>query len=333
MAQANETNTEEIAVKLLTYLKAVHHDSTLAYDLPLTQLKGGIETATYQFQLKGDQQVLNRPLVLRLYPEYRGSDDAIWESSVQNALAETGYPTARAFTVCPDKAILGGAFYLMEFLPGQPLWNAPFDTIPTMLGITHAELHQIDPAPLLKSLQAQGLPEGRFRFRTDFFAWLAAAAAGTEFPWARAILDWLIQNRPPTPDRLAICQGDFHPLNILVKEGKVTGVLDWHLSIADPVLDVANTIRLITMIQHLSVPGAESIDWDAFLRKYLDAYRSHLALDLSHIDYYRVVQNLVFLHDNGNMQALRVPSLIQETLAFIHQITGIQITLPETPIS
>jgi aminoglycoside phosphotransferase (APT) family kinase protein len=329
VTQRDENNPDQIAGKLITYLRAVTHDSTLAYDLPLTQLKGGIETKTYHFQLKGGQKELIRPLVLRLYPEYRGSEDAVWESSVQNALAGKGYPVARTYTVCADKAILGGAFYIMEFLPGQFLWTAPFNTIPEILGKTHADLHKMDPEPLVKSLHEQGFAENRFRFRTDFFDALAIAAKGTEFPWTRAMLDWLIQNRPPEPERLAICHGDFHPLNILIKEGKVTGVLDWHVSIADPVLDVANTIRLITMIKHLSVPGAEFIDWATFIQKYLDAYRTQLPLDLTHIDYYRVVQNLVFLYDNGNMQALRVPSLIKESLEFIHKVTGILITLPE----
>jgi aminoglycoside phosphotransferase (APT) family kinase protein len=329
VTQPDEYNPNQIAGKLITYLRAVYNDFTLAYDLPLTQLKGGIETATYQFHLKGGQHELNQPLVLRLYPEYRGSDDAVWESSVQNALAKKEYPVARTYKVCTDKTILGGAFYIMEFLPGQPLWTAPFETIPEILGTTHANLHKIDSEPLVKSLNEQGFDEIRYRFRTDFFDALAIAAKGTEFPWTRVLLDWLIKNRPPEPERLAICHGDFHPLNILIMEGKVTGVLDWHLYIADPILDVANTIRLITMIIHFSVPGAEFIDWATFIQKYLDAYRTQLPLDLTHIDYYRVVQNLVFLYDSGNMQALRLPSLIKESLEFIHKVTGIQIMMPE----
>jgi aminoglycoside phosphotransferase (APT) family kinase protein len=325
VTQPDESDTNQIAGKLIRYLRTEYHDFTLAYDMPLTQLKGGIETATYQFQLNGGQKELKQPLVLRLYPEYRGSEDAVWESSVQNALAEKEYPAARAFNVCTDKAILGGAFYIMEFLPGQPLWTAPFDMIPILLGTTHANLHKMDPAPLVESLQVHGFDENRYRFRTDFFDALTIAAKGTEFPWKRAMLDWLIQNRPPKPERLAMCHGDFHPLNILILEGKVTGVLDWHLSIADPVLDVANTIRLIGMVKHFPVPGAETIDWETFIQKYLDAYLTQLPLDLTHIDYYRVVQDLVFLYDSGNTQALHLPSLFNETLEFIHKVTGIRI--------
>lgn len=327
MTQPDENNTDQIAGKLITYLRAIYNDFTLAYDLPLTQLKGGIETVTYQFQLKGAQKELNQLLVLRLYPEYRVSDDAFWDSCVQNTLAKKGYPVARTYKVCTDKTILGGAFYIMEFLPGQPLWMGPLETIPEMLGKAHADLHKIDPEPLIKSLNEQGFDENRYKFRKDFFDALAIAAKGTEFPWARAILDWLIKNRPPEPERLAICHGDFHPLNILIKDGKVTGVLDWHLYIADPVLDIANTLRLITMIKHLSVPGAESVDWETFLRKYLDAYRAQLPLDLTNMDYYRVVQNLVFLYDGINMQALRHPLLLKESIEFIHKVTGIRITI------
>lgn len=327
MTQPDENNTDQIAGKLITYLRAVYNDFTLAYDLPLTQLKGGIETATYQFQLKGAQKELNQLLVLRLYPEYRGSDDAYWHSCVQNTLAKMGYPVARTYKVCTDKTILDGAFYIMEFLPGQPLWTGPLKAIPEMLGKAHADLHKIDPEPLIKSLNEQGFDQNRYKFRKDFFDALAIAAQGTEFPWARAILDWLIKNRPPEPERLAICHGDFHPLNILIKDGKVTGVLDWHLFIADPVLDIANTIKLITMAKHLSGSGAESVDWETFLRKYLDAYRAQLPLDLTNMDYYRVVQNLVFLYDGINMQALRHPLLLQESIEFIHKVTGIRITI------
>jgi aminoglycoside phosphotransferase (APT) family kinase protein len=329
VTQSNENNPDQIAGKLIRYLRTAYNDSSLAYDLPLTQLKGGIETATYQFQLKGGPKELNQPLILRLYPENRGAEDTVWESSVQNALAKKEYPVARAYQICTDKTILGGAFYIMEFLPGHPLWNAPFNTIPEMLGKTHANLHKIDPEPWVRSLREQGFAENQYRFRADFFDALATATQGTEIPWARAMFDWLNQNRPPQPERLALCHGDFHPLNILVQEGKVTGVLDWHLSISDPVLDVANTIRLIMMVKHFAIPGAELVDWQAFIQKYLDAYRTQLPLDLTHIDYYRVVQNLVFIYDNGNTQSLQIPSLIKETLEFIHKATGIQITIPE----
>jgi hypothetical protein len=49
----SDEKSSHIADKLITYLRSELNDATLAYDSPLTQLKGGLETATYQFQLKG----------------------------------------------------------------------------------------------------------------------------------------------------------------------------------------------------------------------------------------------------------------------------------------
>ncbi len=201
---------------------------------------------------------------------------------------------------------------------------APMETIPEMLGKIHAALHQIDPEPLIKSLDEQGFDENRYGFRKDFFDALASAAQAAELLWARDILDWLIKNRPPAPKRLAVCHGDFHPLNILIQDGQVTGVLDWHLFVADPALDVANTLKLMTVYyKHLAGPGSKSIDWAALSRQYLDAYRAWFPLDITNMDYYRVVQYLVALYDGMTIQALRHPLIIKDLIEFIHQVTGI----------
>ena len=163
-----KNTTDQIAGKLITYLRDELSDSAITYASPLTQVKGGNETATYQFQLIGGQTELNQRLVLRLYPEYRVPEDAAWESSVQNALANQGYPVPKAYIVCADKSILGGVFFIMEFLPGKPMWTAPQETVPEMLGKAHAALHKIDPESLIKSLNEQGFDENRYIFNTVF---------------------------------------------------------------------------------------------------------------------------------------------------------------------
>ena len=331
MIHPNE-KTDQIAGKLIAYLRDELNDSTIAYDSPLTQVKGGYETAIYQFQLKGVQKELNKRLVLRLYPEYHPPGDAVQESSVQNVLADAGYPVARAYIVCADKSIMGGAFFIMDFLPGNPMSQAPIETIPEMLGKTHTALHKIDPGPLIKSLDEQGFDENRLVFRKDFYDALANAAEEAELPWIRDdIQDWLIENRPPEPARIAICHGDFHPGNILIQDGKVTGVLDWHLSIADPALDIANTIKLITVsLKYVSGLYPESTDWEMFSRLYLDAYREQFPLDSTKLDYYRVLRCLVDLYDGSRgHQFLRQPLLRKDLLEFIHKVTGIRITMPD----
>jgi aminoglycoside phosphotransferase (APT) family kinase protein len=332
MIHPNE-KTDQIAGKLITYLRDELNDSTIEYDSPLTQLQGGFETATYRFQPKGIQKERNKRLVLRLYPERYGPESAVWESSVQNALANEGYPVARAYFICTDKSILGGAFFIMDFLPGKLMASAPIETIPEMLGKTHAALHRIDPESVFKSLNEQGIDENKCRLnnRFDFLQNIAK-----ELPWICDSVDWLMENRPSEPRRLAICHGDFHPLNILIQDGRVTGVLDWPgFLIADPALDIANTIFLITVPpKHLASSSVEpdfaSVDWEKFSRLYLDAYRAQVPLDSTNVDYYRVRRSIHALIEGfRGHQVWQHPLIVKDLIEFIHKITEIRITMPD----
>lgn len=331
MIQLEEKNKEQIADKLIAYLRDEFGDSMIAYESPLTQIKGGFETYIYRFELKGVQEELNPRLVLRLYPENREPGNAVWESSVQNTLADAGYPVPRARLICTDKAILGGVFFIMDFMPGKPMMTAPIKKIPKKLGEIHAILHRIDPRLLIKSLNKQGFDKNRYLFKKTFETDLKAAKK-SKIPWVCETAKWLIKNRPPEPDRLAICHGDFHPINILTQEGKITGVLDWGgVTIADPVMDIANTIKLITIYtKYISLgPEYDSVDWDMISRMYLDTYRDHFPLDSNKLDYYGVVQCLRSLIDGlMGIQALRHPPLVKDMLDFINKVTGIRIPEP-----
>jgi len=50
---------DQISNKLLSYLREELNDSAIEYSVPVTQLQGGFETATYRFHLKGVPQELN----------------------------------------------------------------------------------------------------------------------------------------------------------------------------------------------------------------------------------------------------------------------------------
>ena len=94
-----DQETAQIADKLLGYLRHKLNDRLIEYASPLTQLQGGLETATYRFEVKSVQPEMNGPLVLRLYPPYRHGEDAVWEGSIQNALSSQGiqYPACTRF--------------------------------------------------------------------------------------------------------------------------------------------------------------------------------------------------------------------------------------------
>ena len=297
---------------------------------PLIRLQGGYETSTSRFELDGVPDELSIPLVLRLYPEFYGISSAIWESRLQNALAGEGYPVAQVHILCTDMSILGGAFFIMDHLSGRPLAVAPPESVPELLGKTHAELHNIDPTPLVETLREKGIDDDGYRLSSRY-DWLRGKAK--ELPWLRQAVEWLLEHRPPEPERLSVCHGDFHPFNIMYDEGKVTGVLDWGgFAITDPAYDVGNTLVLITIaFKHLaaSMDGLPPIDFDRMIELYLAAYRAHGGLDSTNLDYYRVRRCVMSLAQGVEGQKVwQHPLIVRDLLAYIHHITGIQIAMP-----
>jgi aminoglycoside phosphotransferase (APT) family kinase protein len=316
--------------KLISYLRAKLGNPAIDFAAPLTRLQGGYETSTYCFELECASDELSGPLVLRLYPQFYGTRNAIWESTVQNVLAGEGYPVAHVHVVCTDMSVLGGAFFIMDHLPGRLLAAAPRGSVPGLLGKTHAALHNIDPAPLIKALDDKGIAERDYGLASRF-DWLGEKA--DKLGWIRQGVNWLLDNRPPEPERLSVCHGDFHPFNILYDQGKVTGVLDWPgFAIADPVFDVANSIVLITIpSKHLapSMGDLSSVDWDLMADLYLAAYRAHRPLDDTNLDYYRVRRCVLTLVQGSEGQKVwQHPLIVRDLLAYILDVTGIQITLP-----
>jgi aminoglycoside phosphotransferase (APT) family kinase protein len=218
----------------------------------------------------------------------------------------------------------------MDHLPGQVLAVAPPETVPGLLGKTHAELHNIDPNPLIKTLDDKGIDESDYRL-TSRFDWLNAKAE--KLPWLRQAVNWLLELRPPEPEHLSVCHGDFHPFNLMYADGKVTGVLDWPgFAITDPVFDVANSIVIITIAaKHLaaSMDGVPSVDWDLMADLYLAAYRTHGSLDDENLDYYKVRRCVMALVQGVEGQKVwQHPLIVRDLLAYILNSTGIRITMP-----
>jgi aminoglycoside phosphotransferase (APT) family kinase protein len=110
-------------------------------------------------------------------------------------------------------------------------------------------------------------------------------------------------------------------------------VLDWPgFAIADPVFDVANSIVLITIpSKHLAAPMGDfsPVDWDLMADLYLAAYRAHRSLDDTNLAYYRVRRCVMALVQGFEGQKVwQHPLIVRDLLAYILDITGIQIPVP-----
>ncbi len=328
-----QPENDHLSEKLLAYLREQLDDGEITYQTDPVQVHGGFETQIYRFQLKGAPGEFTQTLILRLYPAIYGTGNAFWESTIQNVLKKAGFQVAKAYFLCTNLSVLGGAFFIMDYLPGEPMVMAQMEYVPELLGKNHAVLHQIDPDPLVKVIEEAGIEQSLLFINHRFKVFQKRAF---EFPWLREAIDWLVGNRPAEPDQLAICHGDYHPLNILVQDGEVTGVLDWSgFLIGDPSIDIANTLVLITIpFKHVAPTlglDFSNVDFEDVAEAYLQAYQAEKSLDGTHLDYYRVQRCVNALLEGVQGQSVwQHPLIIKDLLEFIYSVTELNIDLPNS---
>jgi aminoglycoside phosphotransferase (APT) family kinase protein len=245
-----------VDARLLAFLRDALAAPGLAFAEPPAPLLGGLDARIFAFRLSGAPPALAGPLILRLFARRHDPRRALRERAIQDAVAAQGYPAPRCFLATADPAPLGGAFIVMERRPGRPPMGARALGMGGRLVDLQAQLHALDPAPVLRALAESGLdPDG-----LTFGGYLAALDAGIRrlgLDGLRPAMAWLLEHRPAQIGRPVLCHGDFHPQNLLVDGKAVTAVLDWpNAVIGDPAADVAATrlILALTPIDLIGVP-------------------------------------------------------------------------------
>ena len=316
-----EPELADLSRRLLAYLRDAHGGDRLVYAAPPARMQGGSDTHTYRFELRGGPPELERPLVLRLFPKVHGPSRALREGFVQNMLAGAGCPAPRVHAACTDLSILGGAFVVMEHLPGELMVFSPLETVPDMLAKAHAALHRLDPNPIAEALRERGWAVLLHRPERD----LAQLKRRTlRRPRFHPIVDWLSAHCPPPPARASVCHGDFHPFNLLVRDARLTGILDWaNFKIADPMMDVASTMMLSAVVGRrlLSVADAELV-----AERYLASYRAERDTDPEALVYYRTWHCVICLLNGEDGRAMwRHPAMVRDLIAWIRRATGVTV--------
>jgi aminoglycoside phosphotransferase (APT) family kinase protein len=267
---------------LSSYLRSELQDQRLAYSTPPTPVEGGYDTAIYRFQLEGASDELAEPLILRVFTG-SSPNRAAFESLVQGAVASVGYPAPKVYFTCTDEAVLGAGFLIMELMPGQPMTDLPEEVMPKVLAEAHLHLHGIDADPIREAFESSGFSSSRRSFDT-LLRWLEERVEERDYDWLQGGLEWIERNRPGDPERLVVCHGDFHPLNLLVEDGRVSGVLDWAgFLLGEPAYDVGTTVLLGEVAAPALLP---EIDWVRLVRRYLEFYQSSSPLESERVDYY-----------------------------------------------
>ena len=213
----------------------------------------------------------------------------------------------------------------MEKMSGEPMLKTPSEKLPETLGRIHATLHKIDPNPLKRMLEAHGIDERRLSLQ-GLFNSIRGRIYSADYDWLGPGMDWLDENKPEIR-QVAICHGDFHPLNILMKEGEVSGVLDWSgFRITDPTLDVAATQVILSIAAPVLVSRFVS---ERFVEQYLSAYQREFPLFPERLRYFEALRCVQALLEGADGQVVwRHPEILTQVLERLREYTGLRIKRP-----
>jgi aminoglycoside phosphotransferase (APT) family kinase protein len=170
------------------------------------------------------------------------------EHRVMKALEGTDVPVPRMLHLCEDDAVIGTAFYVMEFVDGTVFWN------PALPELTNeqrtrcydeqvralAALHSVDPAKV--GLADFGKAGSYFARQRDRWTRQYRASETERVEDMETLVSWLERKEPPDDGRASLVHGDYRIDNmIFAPDGsRLKAIIDWELStIGHPFSDLA----------------------------------------------------------------------------------------------
>jgi aminoglycoside phosphotransferase (APT) family kinase protein len=216
--------------------------------LSVEQFKGGQSNPTYKLLTPGCAYVMrSKPgPASKLLPSAHAVER---EFRVMKALAGSDVPVARMELLCEDEAVIGRAFYVMQFMDGRVLWDqalpglAPEDrrAIYDEMNRVMAALHNVDPTAA--GLADFGRP-GNY-FERQIGRWSKQYLASITEPIAEMdrLIAWLPAHLPASArddTQVSVVHGDYRLDNLVFdrEAPRIIAVLDWELStIGHPLAD------------------------------------------------------------------------------------------------
>jgi aminoglycoside phosphotransferase (APT) family kinase protein len=298
----------DLEARLLEHLRNALTLPRLEFAEIPTRLTGGFDTKIFAFRLAGAPAAVSGPLILRLLEAHHDPARALRERAIQNALADLGYPAPRVWLSSADPTVLGGAFLIMERVAGEPLPKVNVGAMASIVADFQARLHDLDPVAFLRAVTHEGLEPRSLTFDA-YLAQLTERAKRRGLDGLTPGLEWLARRRPARPEPRAVCHGDFHPYNILMAGGRVTGVLDWpNALVADPAFDVASTLVILKLVPMDLAGLSRPRRWLAnaarplLVSAYLRRYRRRRPLDRGKLEYYEAAACMKALVRAGELR-------------------------------
>ena len=235
---------------LAAYLEA--HLDGFSGPFTIEQFKGGQSNPTFKLTTP------TRSYVMRSKPgpaaKLLSSAHAIdREFRVMKSLHGSDVPVPEMYLLCEDEAVVGRAFYVMEFLEGRVLWNQSLPDFDVAgRGAIYDEMNRVISALHLVDVEAVGLTSfgkpGNY-FERQIGRWSKQYLASIDHPLIEPIdamerlMAWLPGHIPESAldeSQVTVVHGDFRLDNMVFHptEPRVIGVLDWELStVGHPLAD------------------------------------------------------------------------------------------------
>ncbi len=219
------------------------------------------------------------------------------EFAVMAAAHEGGVKVAQPRYLCTDPAVLGGAFFLMDWVDGiaigRKVVNAPElaearRVLPDQMADQLARIHRIDPTLF------EFLPRPRIGLSPAEMAVAetreALEALKVDNPIFEYLLRWAARHAP-APSAITFIHGDFRIGNIMVNANGLAAVADWEFShIGDP----AEELGYLCMRDWRFGNGRKRLggiaDREPFLRAYESA--SGRTINRAAVDWWELLGNI-----------------------------------------
>ena len=208
--------------------------------LSVEMFKGGQSNPTYKLITPARAYVMRAKPgpVAKLLPSAHAVER---EFKVMSGLQGTDVPVAKMYCLCEDEAVIGRAFYVMEFVEGRVLWDqalpgmtpAQRAEIYTEMNRVIAALHKVKFAE--RGLADYGKPGNYFERQIGRWSKQYTASITGPIPEMDQLMAWLPANIPASARdeaMVSIVHGDFRLDNLMFHptEPRVLAVLDWELS-------------------------------------------------------------------------------------------------------
>jgi aminoglycoside phosphotransferase (APT) family kinase protein len=238
-------------VRLAAWMQA--HIEGFLGPIDVQQFSGGQSNPTFLVQSANHRYVLRRKPPGKLLPSAHAVDR---EYRVIAALAQSQVPVAKAYALCEDSAVIGTAFYVMDYVEGRLFWDAALPEVaaPGRRAIYQeltrviAALHAVDYAAV--GLGDFGKPGHYIERQVARWTQQYRASQTESIDAVEQLIEWLPQHIP-ADEQTSIVHGDFRLDNAIfhANEPRILAVLDWELStLGHPLVDLA----YLCMRYHLS---------------------------------------------------------------------------------